>query len=286
MAYGVLALTLLIWSFSFYGARVVMGALTVPEALAARFVPVLIGCLLLLALRRPNLRALTRGDWLRLAAMGALSVPLYNLFFFAAMRRVPSGTAALIIALNPAFTALLASFFLGETFGARRLLGLVSGLAGVFVILQAGGQLATPGEVRDALLLVLAPLCWAGYTVIGRAWQPPISRFDATLLLLTLGSAPMIIGLRGGLPGRLAAQPAVLAWALYLGLFCTLFGFAAWLWALGRLPAGKVAAFVFLNPPLAALWAAWLEGLRPDGTWLLGAALVLVGMALILFGRK
>lgn len=286
MAHGVLLLTLLVWSFSFYGARVVMQALTVPEALAARFVPVLAGCLLLLAWRRPNLRALSRGDWGRLAAMGLLSVPLYNLFFFAAMKHVPSGTAALIIALNPAFTALLASFFLGETFGARRVAGLASGLAGVFVILKSGGQLASPAEARDAVLLMLAPLCWAGYTVIGRAWRPPIDRFDATLLLLVIGSAPMLAGLNGSLAPRLVAQPAVLGWALYLGIFCTLFGFAAWLWALGRLPAGKVAAFVFLNPPLAALWAAWLEGMRPDGAWLLGAALVLAGMALILFGRK
>jgi drug/metabolite transporter (DMT)-like permease len=57
--------------------------------------------------------------------------------------------------------------------------------------------------------------------------------------------------------------------------------YAGWIWALKRLPAGEVAAFVFLNPPLANLWAWRLEGATLKAPFLLGALLLLVGVAAI-----
>jgi len=55
--------------------------------------------------------------------MGLLGVPIYNLAFLHGLKTVPTGTAALIIALNPVFTAVLARLFLREAFGLRRSAG-------------------------------------------------------------------------------------------------------------------------------------------------------------------
>ena len=103
-------------------------------ALAARFLPVLLGAGLLLLWRRP-LR-LPRAAWWRIAAMGFLGVPVYNLAFLHGLKTVPTGTASLIIALNPVFTAVLARIVLKEPFGLRRSLGLALSLAGVFVVIR------------------------------------------------------------------------------------------------------------------------------------------------------
>ena len=62
---------------------------------------------------------------------------------------------------------------------------------------------------------------------------------------------------------------------------CTLVAYAGWIWALKRLPAGEVAAFVFLNPPLANLWAWLFEGARLKPLFLLGAGVLLAGVATI-----
>lgn len=282
MAYLVLVVTLLVWSFSFMAAARMRVDLDVGQALAARFLPVLLGSAAALAWRWPP--RVPRQAWPRIVALGLLGVPAYNVFFFAGMKSVPSGTAALIVALSPVFTAVLARFVLNEPFGRRRALGLLLALVGVFVVVRFGTD--KPADwpyISGALLLVLAPLSWAVYTVIGRRMPREADPFDATFVLLFVGSLPILPLARPGLAAKLWAHPDALLAALYLALGCTLFGFAAWLWALRRLPAGEVAAFVFLNPPLANLWAWLFEGavLRPP--FLLGAGILLAGLAAIVW---
>lgn len=280
LAHAVLLLTLLVWSFSFLAAARLRQSVGLVDAVAARFLPVVLGAGLLLLWRRP-LR-LPRSSWWKIAAMAALGVPAYNLFFFHGLKTVPSGTAALIIALNPAFTAVLARFALGESFGPRKTLGLLLALVGVFVVIRFGSDQPVDWPyLSSALLLALAPLSWALYTVIGRRMPAAADALDTTYALLFVGGLPLVAFATPQLVKTLVADPGALVSALYLALPCTLFGYAAWIWALKRLPAGEVAAFVFLNPPLATLWAWLFEGqpLRPP--FVIGALVLLAGVAAI-----
>jgi drug/metabolite transporter (DMT)-like permease len=280
LAHAVLLLTLLVWSFSFLAAARLRQSVGLVDSLVARFVPVVLGAGLLLLWRRP-LR-LPRSSWWKIAAMAALGVPAYNFFFFHGLKTVPSGTAALIIALNPAFTAVLARLVLGESFGPRKTLGLLLALVGVFVVIRFGSDRPVDWPyLSSALLLALAPLSWALYTVIGRRMPAAADALDTTYALLFVGGLPLVAFATPQLVEALVADPGALVSALYLALPCTLFGYAAWIWALKRLPAGEVAAFVFLNPPLATLWA-WLfenQPLRPP--FVIGALVLLVGVAAI-----
>jgi drug/metabolite transporter (DMT)-like permease len=284
VAHLVLVLTLLVWSFSFLAAARLRQDLGLADALGARFLPVLLGAGLLLLWRRP-LR-LPRAAWWRVVAMGLLGVPVYNLAFLHGLKTVPSGTAALIIATNPAFTAVLARLFLKEAFGLRHAAGLVLALAGVFVVIRYGtDQTVSWPYLSSALVLVLAPLSWAVYTVIGRRLPAAADALDTTYALLVVGSLPLLALATPALGPRLVAHPGALWAALYLAVPCTLVAYAAWIWALKRLPAGQVAAFVFLNPPLANLWAWRFEGTALEPPFVLGASVLLVGVAVIVLPR-
>ena len=250
------------------------------DSLAARFLPVVLGAGLALLVRRP-LR-LPRSSWGKVAAMAVLGVLAYNLFFFHGMKTVPSGTAALVIALNPVFTAVLARLVLGEAFGLRKTLGLLLSLAGVFVVIRFGSDKPVDWPyLSSALLLALAPLSWALYTVIGRRMPAAADALDTTYALLFVGGLPLLAFATPQLARTLAFDTGALVAALYLALPCTLFGYAAWIWALKRLPAGEVAAFVFLNPPLATLWAWLFEGQPLRAPFVIGALVLLVGVAAI-----
>ena len=283
MPHLVLVATLLTWSFSFMAAARLRQDLGLGEALAARFVPVLVGSALALAairLRRP-LR-LPREAWWKVVVLGLLSVPAYNVFFFHGLKTVPSGTAALVIALNPVLTALLARVFLGEAFGPRRVAGLLLSLVGVFIVIRYGTDRVVDWPyLSSALLLALAPLSWALYAVLGRTLPAGADPVDTSYALLFAGSLPILALLRPSTVRLLVQRPAVLGAALYLAIPCTLLAWVGFLWALKRLPAGEAAAYVFLNPPLANLWAWLFEGavLRPP--FLLGAAVLLAGVAAI-----
>jgi len=280
----VLVATIVTWSFSFIAAARLRQELGLGDALAARFVPVLVGAgliLLLLRARRP-LRV-PREAWPKIVLMGLLSVPAYNVFFLHGMKTVPSGTAALVIALSPVFTAVLARIVLGEPFGARRFLGLVLALSGLFVVIRYGTDRPIDWPyVSSALLLGIAPLSWALYTVIGRTLPAGCDPVDTAYALLFVGSLPLLALARPGMFRVLASSPSALWSALYLAIPCTLVAWVTFLWALKRLPAGETAAFIFLNPPLANLWAALFEGTRLHLAFVLGAAILLAGVGAIL----
>ncbi len=280
MAHLVLALTVLVWSFSFLAAARLRQELGLGEALAARFVPVLLGAGAYLLVRRP-LR-IPRAAWPTVVAMGLLSVPVYNVFFFHGMKTVPSGTAALVIALNPVFTAVLARLVLGEPFGRRHVAGLALALAGVFVVIRFGTDKPVDWPyLSSALLLALAPLSWAFYAVLGRRLPAEADPIDTSYALLFVGSLPLLAFARPSTVAKLAASPGALGSALYLAVPCTLLAWVSFLWALKRLPAGEAAAFIFLNPPLANLWAFVLEGQTLRAPFLAGAAILLAGVGLI-----
>jgi drug/metabolite transporter (DMT)-like permease len=280
LAHLVLVLTLLTWSFSFIAAAHLRQHLGLAEALAARFVPVFLGAGAFLLFRKP-LRV-PRDAWPKVMAMGLLSVPVYNVFFFHGMKTVPTGTAALIIALNPVFTAVLARVVLGEPFGRRQVSGLLLAMAGVFVVIRFGTEKAVDWPyLSSALLLALAPLSWAIYTVIGRTLPAGADPVDTSYALLFVGSLPLLVLARPATVRTLAQSPDALASALYLAIPCTLLAWVSFLWALKRLPAGETASFIFLNPPLANLWAWLFEGATLRPPFLLGAAILLAGVGLI-----
>lgn len=205
MAHLVLALTVLVWSFSFLAAARLRQELGLGESLAARFVPVLLGAGAYLATRRP-LR-IPRAAWPTVVAMGLLSVPVYNVFFFHGMKTVPSGTAALVIALNPVFTAVLARLVLGEPFGRRHVAGLALALAGVFVVIRFGTDKAVDWPyLSSALLLALAPLSWAFYAVLGRRLPADADPVDTSYALLFVGSLPLLAFARPSTAAKLAAS--------------------------------------------------------------------------------
>jgi drug/metabolite transporter (DMT)-like permease len=169
-----------------------------------------------------------------------------------------------------------------------RTLGLALAFAGVWqVVVHGAGREVRGDYVLDALVLALAPLAWALYTVLGKRLLGVASPLVLTYTTLAIGSAPALPLLLLHRPLRAAvAQWSPVRWgaALFLGLACSLVGYWLWNVALRALPATTVAAFVFLNPPLALL-SEWLWfGTVPGWGLLVGGMLVLAGVRLCLGG--
>ncbi len=160
---------------------------------------------------------------------------------------------------------------------ARR--GLLLAVAGLFVVVRFGTDKAVDWPyLSSALLLALAPLSWAIYTVVGRTLPPGADPLDTSYALLFVGSLPLLVFARPSTLKTLLSSPGALGAALYLAVPCTLLAWVSFLWALKRLPAGEAASFVFLNPPLANLLGVALRGAKLRLPFLLGAAILLAGV--------
>ena len=228
-----------------------------------------------------GLPGLTRRDGVRLAAVGVCVVVGYHISLNVGTKYTTSGTAALVIALSPALTLLLAVGLGLERWSLRRAAGLAVAFAGVaiVVLLGAGGELSFAGA-KGPLIVLAAPLSFAFYNVL---LKPLLGRYD----LLALTAATSLVGtvfllpfVRGGTFDAvtgISGKDAALV--LYLGVFSTFLGYIGWNTGLRGLGATRAVTYTYLISPLAVLLGtAILE--EPVTLWLaLGGALVLGGVA-------
>jgi drug/metabolite transporter (DMT)-like permease len=231
--------------------------------------------------RARGLPGLTRGDAARVAAAGLLVVVGYHMFLNLGTRSTTSGIAALVVALAPGMTMILA-FSLGlERVTVRRIVGLAVAFVGVAIViaLGSGRELSLDGA-KGPLIVLGAPLAFALYNVL---LKPLLSRYD----LLALTAASSLVGIVGLVPfarsstvdtvtDATAAEAALL---LYLGVLATLLGYIFWNLGLKGLGPTRAVTYTYAISPLAvAFGAIFLD--EPVTIWLaLGALLVVGGIA-------
>lgn len=255
-----LVLLFVIWSNSFHAVTYFRKTLDVSalNLVTLRFGPVALFCIPYCLWRWRETKAIFARDGRRVVWMALCMVPAYNLALNWGQGRVPPATASLIITMNPVFTFLLAVLFLGEKAGWAKVLGFLVAFLGVFLLIRTQKGSFGSGYEVYALVVLLAPLAWASASVLGK---PATTRGDPMLLSIAatgLGSIPflgtMLLGTGGVHP--ILRDLTLVGWGalMHLSILCTIVGFAAWFWALGKLPASSVAAFVFLNPPLTAIF--------------------------------
>jgi drug/metabolite transporter (DMT)-like permease len=229
-----------------------------------------------------GLPGLARRDAVRLVLAGVAVVTGYHISLNIGTKYTTSGTAALVVALSPALTLLLGAALGLERAGSRRIAGLAVAFVGVAVVvfLGAGADLSF-ANAKGPLIVIGAPVAFALYNVL---LQPLLHRYG----LLALTAASSLVGMLGLLPfvrpstvdaiADMSANSAALI--LYLGLICTLLGYAAWNVGLRGLGPTRAVSYTYAIPALAVLMGAvFLD--EPITIWLaVGGALVLGGVAL------
>lgn len=255
-----LFLLFVLWSNSFHAIAYFRRELGVSSGslVMLRYGPVVPFCLAWCLWRRRETRELLARHFRRVALMALCMIPGYNLALNWGQLRVAPATASLLIATNPVFTLLLALAFLGERARATKLIGMGVAFLGVYLLVQTQQAAFGRTYLPYALVVLLAPLSWAIATVAGKAISRETDPLLLTFAATGLGSLPFLIGLAAGMEGTHATLAGLtwLGWVAlaHLTILCTIVGFAVWFWALRRLQASTAAAFVFLNPPLTALF--------------------------------
>jgi len=232
-----------------------------------------------------------RAHWMAAAVTGALLLMGGNGAVVWAEQRVPSGVAALMVALTPCWMVLIDWLRPGGIRPTgRTVAGLLLGLGGIGLLV--GPQPLMGGEPVDpvgAIVLMLGSLCWASGSIYSRH-----ARFAATpalaagMQMLTGGSILVLAGLIAGEPAQLHPSlfslKSLLSFA-YLITFGAIVAYSAYTYLLRHSTPARASTYAYVNPVVAVVlgWALAGESLSPR----MGiAALVIVGgVALITLSR-
>lgn len=271
----------MIWGVNFSVVKVVLDELD-PLALNALRFP-LAALALGLALRIvPGPLLPERRDVPRVLLLGVVGNVLYQLCFIFGLDWTLAGNAGLLLATTPAWTLVLSRLAGHERLSVAGVGGVVGTLIGIGLVILGRGDAVALGSSTLAgdLLMLLAAILWASYTVAGSG---PVGRYGAlrlTTWALWTGTPVLVLM---GVPSLVATDLGSVsagAWigVVYAGLLSIGLAYLLWYHGVRRLGNSRTALYSNLVPVMA-LVTAWLWlGEIPTALQLLGAVVILVGL--------
>jgi drug/metabolite transporter (DMT)-like permease len=229
----------------------------------------------------------TRAEWRATAIVGLLLLLGGNGLVVWSELRIPSGVAALLVAIVPCWMVLVDWLRPNGVRPTRQvIMGLALGLIGIVLLI---GPDALVGGARVDVLgagaVVLASFSWAAGSIYSRHAAMPSSPFLATAMeMLVGGAAAVALGAALGEPAHvhLAAISArsVAGW-LYLVVFGSIVAFTAYVWLLRESTPARVSTYAYVNPMVAVALGAALAGEALTPRMIVAAAVIVGGVALI-----
>ena len=226
-------------------------------------------------------------EWKGTSMLGALMFLLDYACLFWAEQRVPSGAAAVIIAIIPVCITLMEIISLKtQAFNLRLASGLAVGIFGVGVMANPWASLGeTPLDRRGVIALLVACFGWSVGTIVTKRLTLPASKpMSAAAQMLTGGL--MLLAL-AGMSGEINHfHPAVVsstAWIslIYLIIAGSVIAYTAYVWLLHYESPTRVGTYAYVNPIVAVILGAALGGEKIGLRTVSGMALILLSVALI-----
>src|SRR5437868_13135419 len=259
--YIAFALVYFFWGSTYLAIRV--GVEQIPPALMAGARFLIAGVLMLVFCALSGRRvAISRGEVWRLATVGALLLTGGNVLLCWAEKFVPSGLAALIVAVVPLWVALIEGVILkGDRLNRRGWFGLALGFAGLAVLLwpQLRGTTALHRQQLIASgFLLLGALSWTIGSILSRRFKLSVGPISATGWEMTFaGPVNLMIAIAIGDTHHLTLTAPGAGAAVYLIILGSWVGFTASIWLLEHVPTPNVATYAYVNP-IVAVFLGWL----------------------------
>lgn len=247
----------LIDAASFATIRVVAGAVTL---------------LAILALRDRHLHV-PRADWRTAAALFT-----YVAFFSFAYVWLSAGTGALLLFGSVQLSMFVVALRRGERFTALSWAGLAVAFLGLVWLVAPG---VTAPDTLGALLMVVAGMAWAVYSLIGRSVADPLAATTGNFVWIV----PAVVAVSLASLGEFNASPWGAALAVASGAFASGCGYVIWYAALPHLPATRAATVQLSVPAIAALGGILFMGEPLTLRLAIAAAATLGGVAVVLSQR-
>jgi drug/metabolite transporter (DMT)-like permease len=274
--YALIAAMVIFFSLNYIIARFALREFPPAQLTAVRTA---IAAAILLALwlprRGPKIK---RVDLFALALLGIFGITLNQLLFAFGLQRTSVAHASLLSALAPIMVLLIAAAIGQERITLRKILGMFIAVAGVAVLQMDSARHAIATLAGDVIIL-LSALAIALYSVLGKRVT---ARHDVLTVNAVSYAAGLIVLLPLLLPPHGFSYAAVSAagWLslLYMAVFPSVLGYLIYCYALSRMSASSVSAYMYLQPLLATILAVPMLGEPVTSSLAGGGALVLVGV--------
>lgn len=225
--------------------------------------------------KRRELQLLKRIDIVKMGMLGCFNILIIMGAHALCIKYARASTAAVLISANPLATNFFSWLLLKETMNYKRILALLTGLAGIMLLAwKADSAVDTPLGIGMGIFAMTG---FGLYTVISKKFVQKhgsiIVLVISTLPALALYLPVLYFTGSGFIPVN-QAWPGILG----AGIIGTGLGYLTFMKALEFLPAGKASYLFFFKPPVAILMAWFFLGETISLKAALGIALIMSGI--------
>ena len=279
------------WGSSFVVVKEVLKEGLTPVSIATfRFL--VAGALFLVALflnrvRQPRYRLLVEKKDVKTLVLLALSgVTLFFMVQYTGISMAGASIASILVCLlAPVLITVFSAWLFRERLKRRQVAGIVGAVLGTFTIV-AGDVFSSQGNsafLQGSLLLLLTPLMWTGYSLLGKKMMEKYDPFLVVAYVSILGGLLLVPFSLAENSFHLITAVSLQGWLfiLFLAFTCSLLGYYIWFYVMKQVKAAVASSFLFGEPLVTALFATTFVGEQITFSVVAGGLLVFVGVVLV-----
>lgn len=273
------------WAFNFVVGKVTLEYMN-PWALTS-FRIVLSGIFMLpIYFAVSNRTRLHREDLWHFIVLGFWGVVVNRGLFILGLDLTTASHSALIVASAPILILMLARAYRLESVTLAKVAGMLICCAGIAVLVGGDSWRLHRGAWRGDLITLGGTVGFSLYTVLAKK----VARRYDTISMNTfcnLAGAVCLLPLAAHEAARIQWRSVgAMGWLglAYMVLISSIGAYIVFFWALSHVSASRLAAFTYIETPLATLLGVVMLGEKATGALLLWGCLILAGVYLTEFG--
>lgn len=268
-----------LWGASYTFIKI--GVATIPPVTLIAARTLIAGVLLLIIMRTRGLRLPSdAATWRRFLFQACLNSVIPWTLLAWGERSLDAGLATILNSTSPIFTFFLTlAITRHETLSARKLLGVVAGMAGICLIVGVEAFDGLGEQLAAQIVTVLAAVCYAGAAVFGRGFKGLDPMAPAAGSLLCGAAVLFPLSLAVDRPWALAPSMSSIAALLGLAIFSTALAFVIYFRLIQTLGSVGTTAQAYLRVPIGVALGVLFLGETLTSTAWIGLGCVVIGVA-------
>lgn len=199
--------------------------------------------------------------WRDAILLGLIGNTGYQIFFIEGLNLTSAASASLLVATTPIWVAIISHVRGWERLSLISWVGIGLSFVGVFIILFDGEVLSSSAMIGDVLVLI-ASMCWAYYTIGAKALLAKYSAIRVTAVTLSIGSIPIILF---GLPQIIQVSWGTLTWVswgsmAYSVIFSIAIAYVLWYNGVVKVGPTRTGIYASLLPACGVISAYLILG--------------------------
>lgn len=270
-----------IWGANLVAVKFLLGDLSPVNVILIRFITGSV-LLFLLLFFLEDVKVPPRDIW-RFTLLGAVGIALYQFLFTFALKYTSAVNVGILINMSPIYGGFLSSLFGYEKFVKKRLLAIVTGFIGVYILMTKGDWASfMGGDVAGNVLALLASLFWALYTILSKPLLEKHSPLKVTAYSMAAGSVLLGFFVPSFFDWGELARLSLTGWLIVIFsiIFSIVVAFFLWYRGVARIGVSRTMIYQYCVPAFGAIAAYFMLSETLHFSQLVGGSIIFLSVYL------